>query len=71
MFVFAYIVNYIISAIYVQNNTDLNITIFRNFRIGDVVEYKTDGCFLATLKNVNLAAKPFKSQPKLGWLRQA
>ena len=61
MFVFAYIVNYIISAIYVQNNTDLNITIFRNFRIGDVVEYKINDYFLAILKNVNLAAKPFKS----------
>ena len=61
MFVFAYIVDYTISAIYVQNNTDLNITIFRNFRISDVVEYKADGYFLATLKNVNLAAKFFKS----------
>ena len=59
--VFAYIVDYTISAIYVQNNTDLNVTISRNSRMGDVVEYKIDGCFLATLKNVNFAAKPFRS----------
>ena len=61
MSVFAYIVDYTISAIYVQNNIDLNVIIFRNFRIGDVVKYKADGCFLAILKNVNLAVKPFKS----------
>ena len=69
--VFAHIVDHTMSAIYVQNDTDSDVTIPRNTRLGDVVEYEADGCFLATPEDINLAAKPPKSQAKSGWLRQA
>ena len=59
--VFAHIVDHTISEVFVQNDSDVAITLPKNTRIGEVTEYEADGCFVVTSSEADLAAKPAKS----------
>ena len=68
--VFAHIVDHTMNAVFVQNDSEKDVVIPRNTRIGDVVEYEADGCYLATPNDAGLAAKPAKSS-RSGWWKRA
>ncbi|SLM39794.1 hypothetical protein LPUS_10408 [Lasallia pustulata] len=67
--VFAHIVNHSMEAIYMQNDSDSNVVLPQNTRIGNVVEYEADGCFLALVNDSEIALKPAKKTT--GWVRRA
>ena len=69
--VFAHIVNHCMEAIYVQNDSDSDVVLPRNTRIGNVVEYEADGCFLASVSDSEIALKPAKKLRTTGWIRRA
>ena len=46
------------TAVFVQNDSEKDVVIPRNTRIGEVIEYEADGCYLATPNDADLAAKP-------------
>jgi len=54
--VYAHIVDHTLSAVQVQNDTDMPLVILRKTRLGHVVEYEADGCYLADSKDAELAA---------------
>ena len=43
--VYIYIIDYSISQIFIRNDTDKNIVLPRNIRVGSVAEYDLVGCF--------------------------
>ena len=65
--VFAHIVNHSMEAIYMQNDSDSNVVLLQNTRIGNVVEYEADGCFLASVNDSGIALKPAKKTT--AWVR--
>ena len=67
--VFAHIVNHSMEAIYVQNDSDFDVLLPQNTRIGNIVEYEADGCFLASVNDSEIALKPAKKTT--GWVRRA
>ena len=69
--VFAHIVNHSMEAIYVQNDSDSDVILPRNTRIGNIIEYEADGCFLASVNDCEIALKPAKKTKTTGWVRQA
>ena len=58
--VYAHIADSTMKLIYVQNNLDQDMVLPRNIRIGEVLEYDANGCFLASSDDVELAACPAK-----------
>ena len=58
--VYAHIVSSTMKSIYVQNNSDQDVVLPCNIKIGEVLEYKADGCFLASSDDVELATRPAK-----------
>ncbi|SLM41024.1 probable transposable element [Lasallia pustulata] len=68
--VFAHIVNHSMEAIYVQNDSDSDVVLPRNTRIGNIVEYEADGCFLASVNDSEIAMKPAKKSTT-SWIKQA
>ena len=66
--VFAHIVDCTIEAVFVQNDSTKDITLPRNTRLGDVVEYETDGYFVASPEDAGLAARPAKQK---SWIKRA
>ena len=57
---FVYLIDYIIEAVYIQNNTNLFIFIPRNIRIENVIKYEINGCFIISCDNKDLVIKLLK-----------
>jgi hypothetical protein len=53
--VYAHIVDHTLLAVQVQNDTDMPLIILRK-NLSHVIEYEADGCYLANLKDAELAA---------------
>jgi len=54
--VYAHIVDHTLLAVQVQNDTDMPLIILRKTHLSHVIEYEADGCYLANLKDAELAA---------------
>ncbi len=54
--VYAHIVDHTLSAVQVQNDTDMPLIILRKTCLSHVIEYEADGCYLANSKDAELAA---------------
>jgi len=54
--IYAHIVDHTLSAIQVQNDTDMPLVILKKTCLSHVIEYEADECYLADLKDVELAA---------------
>ena len=67
--VFAHIVDYTAKVIYVQNDSNTEVVLPRNMRMGNVIEYDAAGCFLADPATMDMAARPPKKTTRTGWTR--
>jgi len=65
--VYAHIVDHTLSAVQVQNDTDMPLIILRKTCLSHVIEYEADGCYLADLKDAELAASIKVNQAN--WVR--
>jgi len=65
--VYAHIVDHTLSAVQVQNDTDMPLIILRKTRLDHVIEYEADGCYLANSKDAELAASTKVNQAN--WVR--
>jgi hypothetical protein len=54
--VYAHIVDHTLLAVQVQNDTDMPLIILRKTCLSHVIEYEADECYLANLKDAELAA---------------
>jgi len=54
--IYAHIVDHTLSAVQVQNDTDMPLIILRKTCLSHVIEYEADGCYLANSKDAELAA---------------
>ena len=67
--VFTHIVDHTMDSVFVQNDSDANVVIPQNARIGSVVEYEADGCFVVSPDYSELASKPPPEQPN--WVKRS
>jgi len=54
--VYAHIVDHTLSAVQVQNDTNMPLIILRKTHLSHVIEYEADECYLVNLKDAELAA---------------
>ncbi len=65
--IYAHIVDHTLSAVQVQNDTDMPLIILRKTCLSHVIEYEADECYLADLKDAELAASIKVNQAN--WIR--
>ncbi len=65
--IYAHIVDHTLSAVQVRNDSDVPLVIPRKTRLGHVVEYEADGCYLVNSQDSELAAST--TGKRANWVR--
>lgn len=69
--VYAHIVDHMMSEVHVRNDSDFPLVVPRKSRMGQIVEYKAEDCYLATADDAVLASTSRRQPMRQGWIKTA
>lgn len=69
--VYAHIVDHTMSEVHVRNDSDAPLVVPRKSRMGQIVEYEAEGCYLATADDAVLASTSRRQPMHQGWIKTA